>query len=84
MQQQKFFGSTRISFLTVVILIAFVTVDILKSTMVEKLPNDLEGMESSMEKLYALIDEICKYVDDVVVRIFLAKFPPFSLNLDVK
>lgn len=37
--------------------------------MVEKLPNDLEGMESSMEKLYILIDEIYKYVDDVVVRI---------------
>lgn len=36
--------------------------------MVEKLPNDLEGMESSMQKLYALIDEIYKYVDDVVVR----------------
>jgi len=34
--------------------------------MVEKLPNDLEGMESSMEKLYILIDEIYKYVDDVV------------------
>uniref|UniRef100_A0A0D9WBT1 Eukaryotic translation initiation factor 3 subunit F n=1 Tax=Leersia perrieri TaxID=77586 RepID=A0A0D9WBT1_9ORYZ len=40
--------------------------DILKSTIVEKLPNDLEGMESSMEKLYVLIDEIYKYVDDVV------------------
>ncbi|KAF0894879.1 hypothetical protein E2562_004887 [Oryza meyeriana var. granulata] len=36
-------------------------VDILKSTTVEKLPNDLEGMESSMEKLYGLIDEIYKY-----------------------
>ncbi|EMS48146.1 Eukaryotic translation initiation factor 3 subunit F [Triticum urartu] len=40
--------------------------EMLKSTMVEKLPNDLEGMESSMQKLYALIDEIYKYVDDVV------------------
>jgi hypothetical protein len=40
--------------------------------MVEKLPNDLEGMESSMEKLYILIDEIYKYVDDVVVRISLS------------
>ncbi|XP_062230460.1 eukaryotic translation initiation factor 3 subunit F-like [Phragmites australis] len=40
--------------------------EILKSTMVEKLPNDLEGMESSMGKLYILIDEIYKYVDDVV------------------
>ncbi|VAI43017.1 unnamed protein product [Triticum turgidum subsp. durum] len=41
-------------------------IEMLKSTMVEKLPNDLEGMESSMQKLYALIDEIYKYVDDVV------------------
>jgi hypothetical protein len=47
--------------------------------MVEKLPNDLEGMQSSMEKLYVLIDEIYKYVNDVVVRIF-----PFRLDHDVK
>ncbi|MCL7021801.1 hypothetical protein MKW94_004310 [Papaver nudicaule] len=40
--------------------------DILKSTMVDKLPNDLEGMEASMERLLALIDDIYKYVDDVV------------------
>ncbi|KAF9604807.1 hypothetical protein IFM89_014132 [Coptis chinensis] len=40
--------------------------NILKTTMVDKLPNDLEGMESSMEKLLALIDDIYKYVDDVV------------------
>ncbi|AQK79614.1 STIP1 and U box-containing protein 1 [Zea mays] len=48
------------------LLLPSVTVEILKSTMVEKLPNDLEGMESSMGKLYILIDEIYKYVDDVV------------------
>ncbi|KAL5702681.1 Eukaryotic translation initiation factor 3 subunit F [Ranunculus cassubicifolius] len=40
--------------------------DILKTTKVEKLPNDLEGMEASMERLLALIDENYKYVDDVV------------------
>ncbi|KAK1614397.1 hypothetical protein QYE76_019914 [Lolium multiflorum] len=40
--------------------------EMLKSTVVDKLPNDLEGMESSMQKLYALIDEIYKYSDDVV------------------
>jgi hypothetical protein len=51
------------------LLLPSVTVEILKSTMVEKLPNDLEGMESSMGKLYILIDEIYKYVDDVVVSI---------------
>jgi hypothetical protein len=48
--------------------------EILKSTMVEKLPSDLEGMGSSMEKLYVLIDEIYKYVDDAVVRIFRPKY----------
>lgn len=47
--------------------------------MVEKLPNDLEGMESSMEKLYILIDEIYKYVDDVVVRISRATVCYFIL-----
>jgi translation initiation factor 3 subunit F len=53
--------------------------DILKSTIVEKLPNDLEGMESSMEKLYVLIDEIYKYVDDVVVRTFWGKILLFLM-----
>lgn len=42
-------------------------VDILKTTTVDKLPNDLEGMEASMQRLLALIDDIYKYVDDVVV-----------------
>jgi len=51
--------------------------------MVEKLPNDLEGMESSMEKLYLLIDEIYKYVDDVVVRISHAEFCQFHFNFVV-
>ncbi|RWR74523.1 eukaryotic translation initiation factor 3 subunit F isoform X2 [Cinnamomum micranthum f. kanehirae] len=40
--------------------------DILRSTMVDKLPNDLEGMEVSMHRLLALIDDVSKYVDDVV------------------
>ncbi|KAA8539628.1 hypothetical protein F0562_026320 [Nyssa sinensis] len=40
--------------------------DILKTTTVDKLPNDLEGMEASMERLLALIDDVYKYVDDVV------------------
>lgn len=44
-----------------------VTVDILKTTSVDKLPNDLEGMEASMERLLTLIDDIYKYVDNVVV-----------------
>ncbi|XVE69370.1 hypothetical protein DITRI_Ditri09bG0146800 [Diplodiscus trichospermus] len=40
--------------------------DILKTTAVDKLPTDLEGMEVTMERLLALIDDIYKYVDDVV------------------
>ncbi|XP_073316532.1 eukaryotic translation initiation factor 3 subunit F-like [Primulina huaijiensis] len=40
--------------------------DVLKPTNVDKLPNDVEGMEVSMERLLTLIDEIYKYVDDVV------------------
>ncbi|KAF8393945.1 hypothetical protein HHK36_020147 [Tetracentron sinense] len=43
-----------------------IIIDILKTTMVGKLPNDLEGMEASMECLLALIDDVYKYVDDVV------------------
>ncbi|CAK9135753.1 unnamed protein product [Ilex paraguariensis] len=41
-------------------------VDILKTTMVDKLPNDLEGMEASMKRLLALIDDVYNYVDEVV------------------
>lgn len=44
-------------------------VDILKTTMTDKLPTDLEGMEASMERLLALIDDVYKYVDSVDVRI---------------
>ncbi|CAA2963574.1 eukaryotic translation initiation factor 3 subunit F-like [Olea europaea subsp. europaea] len=40
--------------------------DVLKPTTVDKIPNDLEGMEASMERLLALLDEVYKYVDDVV------------------
>lgn len=40
--------------------------DVLKTTMVDKLPSDLEGMEASMERLLALIDDVYKYVDEVV------------------
>eukprot|EP01018_Ginkgo_biloba_P036023 Gb_36251 [translate_table: standard] len=40
--------------------------DVLKKAMVDKLPNDLEGLEASMERLLALIDDVFKYVDDVV------------------
>uniref|UniRef100_A0A5B6ZDQ8 Putative eukaryotic translation initiation factor 3 subunit F n=1 Tax=Davidia involucrata TaxID=16924 RepID=A0A5B6ZDQ8_DAVIN len=32
--------------------------DILKTTVVDKLPNDLEGMEASMERLLSLIDDV--------------------------
>ena len=37
-------------------------VDILKTTMVEKLPSDLEGIEFSMERLLALINDVYKVV----------------------
>ncbi|XP_014495139.1 eukaryotic translation initiation factor 3 subunit F [Vigna radiata var. radiata] len=40
--------------------------DMLKATAVDKIPSDLEGMEASMQHLLVLIDDIYKYVDDVV------------------
>ncbi|CAI9091652.1 OLC1v1026725C1 [Oldenlandia corymbosa var. corymbosa] len=40
--------------------------DILKTTTVDRLPGDLEGMEATMERLLALIDDVYKYVDNVV------------------
>lgn len=47
--------------------ILVIAVDTLKATTVDKIPSDLEGMEASMEHLLALIEDIYKYVDDVVV-----------------
>ncbi|CAH8384783.1 unnamed protein product [Eruca vesicaria subsp. sativa] len=40
--------------------------DVLKATAVDKLPSDLEGMEQTMERLLALINDVYKYVDNVV------------------
>ncbi|KAL1290318.1 hypothetical protein HN51_058775 [Arachis hypogaea] len=40
--------------------------DTLKSTNVDKIPSDLEGMEMSMQHLLDLIDDMYRYVDDVV------------------
>ncbi|CAH9100798.1 unnamed protein product [Cuscuta europaea] len=40
--------------------------DIMKKTAVDKLPNDLEGMEASMERMLVLINDVHKYVYDVV------------------
>ncbi|CAL0315752.1 unnamed protein product [Lupinus luteus] len=40
--------------------------DTLKTTAIDKIPSDLEGMEASMQHLLSLIDDIYKYVDDVV------------------
>lgn len=47
--------------------ILVMAVDMLKATAVDKIPSDLEGMEASMQHLLVLIDDIYKYVDDVVV-----------------
>lgn len=49
-------------------------VNILKNTVVDKLPNDLEGMEASMEHLQALIEDVYKYVEGVVVSSFAILF----------
>lgn len=47
--------------------IMVMAVDMLKATAVDKIPSDLEGMEASMQHLLVLIDDIYKYVNDVVV-----------------
>lgn len=60
--------------------ILVMAVDTLKATAVDKIPSDLEGMEASMQHLLALIDDIHKYVDDVVVRyiVFFLSLTLFS------
>ncbi|KAK6935745.1 Rpn11/EIF3F, C-terminal [Dillenia turbinata] len=40
--------------------------DVLKTTMVDKLPGDLEVMEKSMQRLLTLIDDVHQYVNHVV------------------
>jgi translation initiation factor 3 subunit F len=40
--------------------------DVLKKTMVEKLPNDLEGLEATIERLQEMIDRVFRYVDGVL------------------
>lgn len=56
--------------------------DTLKATTVDKIPSDLEGMEASMEHLLALIDDIYKYVDDVVV--WYVVLSSFITNFNVR
>uniref|UniRef100_A0A2P2KQP8 Eukaryotic translation initiation factor 3 subunit F n=2 Tax=Rhizophora mucronata TaxID=61149 RepID=A0A2P2KQP8_RHIMU len=57
--------------------------DILKTTMVDKLPSDLEGMEASMQRLLALIVDVYKYVDDVVVRWYYILYFLLAYLLDI-
>ncbi|CAM6089045.1 unnamed protein product [Calypogeia fissa] len=40
--------------------------DVLKKTVVDKLPNDLEGLEGTIQRLHTMIDTVFRYVDDVV------------------
>ncbi|KAJ7514608.1 hypothetical protein O6H91_23G052200 [Diphasiastrum complanatum] len=40
--------------------------DLLKKTMVEKLPSDLEGLEQSIGRLQNMIEVVFRYTDDVV------------------
>lgn len=57
------------------------TDELLKSTAADKIPSDLEGMESTLERLLALIDDTYKYVDDVVVRTEIHFHSLLSINL---
>ncbi|KAK8956342.1 Eukaryotic translation initiation factor 3 subunit F [Platanthera guangdongensis] len=57
----------RVELLFIVFFLMYDAVDILKKTMVDKLPNDLEKMEATMERVYALVDDVYQYVDGVVV-----------------
>jgi len=40
--------------------------DVLKKTVVDKLPNDLEGLEGTIERLQGMIETVFSFVDDVV------------------
>jgi hypothetical protein len=43
------------------------SVDVLKKTVVDKLPSDLEGLKGTIERLQDMIDTISRYVDNVIV-----------------
>ena len=49
------------------VLYLLVSVDVLKKTIVEKLPDDLEALEMTMGRLHSMVDTVFKYVEDVVV-----------------
>lgn len=46
-------------------------VDVLKKTVVDKLPNDLEGLEGTIERLQGMIETVFTFVDDVVVCLYI-------------
>ena len=59
-------------------------VDVLKKTIVEKLPDDLEALEMTMGRLHSMVETVFKYVDDVVVRIdFLMVENKFFLHVNL-
>lgn len=43
-------------------------VELLSKPMTEKLPSDVEGLQSSFARLESVIAQTAEYVDDVVVR----------------
>jgi translation initiation factor 3 subunit F len=47
--------------------LVLLSVDVLKKTVVDKLPNDLEGLEGTIERLQDMIETVSRYVDDVIV-----------------
>ncbi len=47
--------------------LVLLSVDVLKKTVVDKLPSDLEGLEGTIERLQDMIDTISRYVDNVIV-----------------
>jgi len=63
----SFYNNDPEMFIADFMFILVMAVDMLKATAVDKIPSDLEGMEASMQHLLVLIDDIYKYVDDVVV-----------------
>jgi translation initiation factor 3 subunit F len=47
--------------------LVLLSVDVLTKTVVDKLPNDLEGLEGTIERLQDMIETVSRYVDDVIV-----------------
>ncbi len=56
---------------------------LLKKDVVEKLPTDLDGLQTTIKRLHDSLEQAHAYVDDVVVRCLAYVFLSYSVLINV-